>query len=267
MTWSAPRRARTLSSTPAAALAVLLASALPAHAQQGTAAPATVAPDAVAPAAADTRSADSYSLGVMMGAQLHDSGVTSRQVSSERLIAGLHDALSGKVAATPADREKVDAFLRRAHEQAGESNHRAAAAFLAANGKKPDIVTTASGLQYKVLAPGSGDPPKPTETVVVNYRGTFLNGTEFDSSYKRGEPATFTVNRVIPGWTEALQLMKPGAKYQLFIPPQLAYDLRSPPQIPPGSLLVFDVELLSIKAPPAAAPPAPAPPPPPQLNK
>jgi FKBP-type peptidyl-prolyl cis-trans isomerase len=260
MTLSAPRCARTLISTPAAALAVLLASAMPAHAQQGAAAPATVAPDTAAPAAANTRSADSYSLGVVMGAQLHDSGVTPRQVSSERVIAGLHDALTGKVAATPADRDKVNALLRRAHERAGESNHRAAAAFLAANGRKPDIVTTASGLQYKVLAPGSGDPPKPTDTVVVNYRGTFLNGTEFDSSYQGGEPATFTVNRVIPGWTEALQLMKPGAKYQLFIPPQLAYDLRSPPQIPPGSLLVFEVELLSIKAPQAVAPPpAPAP--------
>jgi FKBP-type peptidyl-prolyl cis-trans isomerase len=200
MTLSAPRCARTLISTPAAALALLLASAMAAHAQQGTAAPATVAADSAAPAAANTRSGDSYSLGVVMGAQLHDSGVTPRQVSSERVIAGLHDALTGKVAATPADRDK--------------GNHRAAAAFLAANGRKPDIVTTASGLQYKVLAPGSGDSPKPTDTVVVNYRGTFLNGTEFDSSYKGGEPATFTVNRVIPGWTEALQLMKPGAKYQ-----------------------------------------------------
>jgi FKBP-type peptidyl-prolyl cis-trans isomerase FkpA len=256
MSLSAPRCARTLISNPAAALAVLLAGAMPAHAQQGTAAPATVAPD--------TRSGDSYSLGLVMGAQLHDSGVTPRQVSSQRVIAGLHDALTGKVAATPADREKVNALMRRAHEQAGESNHRAAAAFLAANGKKPGIVTTASGLQYKVLAPGSGDPPKPTDMVVVNYRGTFLNGTEFDSSYKGGEPATFTVNRVIAGWTEALQLMKPGARYQLFIPPQLAYDLRSPPQIPPGSLLVFEVELLSIKAPQAIAPP---PAPPPGLNK
>jgi FKBP-type peptidyl-prolyl cis-trans isomerase FkpA len=260
MTLSAPRCARTLISTTAAALAVLLAGAMPAHAQQGTAAPATATPGPAAPAAANPRSDDSYSLGVVMGAQLHDSGVTPQEVSSERLVAGLRAGLAGKVAATPADKEKVNALLRRAHEQAGESNHRAAAAFLANNGKKPDVVTTASGLQYKVLAPGSGDSPKATDTVVVNYRGSLMNGTEFDSSYKGGEPATFPVNRVIPGWTEALQLMKPGAKYQLFVPPQLAYDLRSPPQIPPGSLLVFDVELLSIKPPQAVAPPpAPAP--------
>jgi len=121
------------------------------------------------------------------------------------------------------------------------------------------VVTTASGLQYKVLSPGSGTSPKATDSVVVNYRGTLLDGAEFDSSYKRGEPATFQVNRVIPGWTEALQLMKPGGKYQLFVPPQLAYDLRSPPSIPAGSLLIFDVELVSVKPPEqAAAPTAPA---------
>jgi FKBP-type peptidyl-prolyl cis-trans isomerase len=102
----------------------------------------------------------------------------------------------------------------------------------------------------------------------VNYRGTLLDGTEFDSSYRRGQPATFQVGKVIPGWTEALQLMKPGAKYELFIPPQLAYDMRSRPPIPPGSMLIFDVELLSSKPgqPSAAAsPPAePASPPPPK---
>ncbi|MBV8340841.1 MAG: FKBP-type peptidyl-prolyl cis-trans isomerase, partial [Gammaproteobacteria bacterium] len=98
---------------------------------------------------------------------------------------------------------------------------------------------------------------KMNDEVSVNYRGSLLNGTEFDSSYKRGQPANFVVVRVIPGWNEALQLMKPGAKYQLFVPPQLAYDLRSPPVIPPGSLLVFDVELLSVK-PAAAAPAKPA---------
>jgi FKBP-type peptidyl-prolyl cis-trans isomerase len=141
----------------------------------------------------------------------------------------------------------------------GDTNHRAAAKFLAENAKKPDVVTTASGLQYKVVAAGSGESPKATDEVTVNYRGTLLDGTEFDSSYKRGEPATFPVSRVIPGWTEALQLMKPGAKYQLFIPPQLAYDMRPRPPIPPGSMLLFDVELLSAKAAPQpAAAPAPA---------
>jgi FKBP-type peptidyl-prolyl cis-trans isomerase len=112
-----------------------------------------------------------------------------------------------------------------------------------------------------VLAAGSGESPKANDEVTVNYRGTLLDGTEFDSSYKRGQPATFQVSRVIPGWTEALQLMKPGAKYQLFIPPQLAYDLRSRPPIPPGAMLIFEVELLSFKpgeTPPGTAPPAAA---------
>src|SRR5437764_187322 len=109
--------------------------------------------------------------------------------------------------------------------------------------------------------PSAGASPKPTDEVTVNYRGTLISGTEFDSSYKRGQPANFQLNRVIPGWTEALGLMKPGAKWQLFIPPQLGYDLRSAPPIPPGSLLIFEVELLSVKAAPSTAQSgAPAPP-------
>jgi FKBP-type peptidyl-prolyl cis-trans isomerase len=237
MILSAPRRARMLLTIQAAALAALFASALPVYAQQGAAAPGT----------AHSKGADSYSLGVSVATQLHDSGVTSQDVSGERLAAGVQDALTGKVKTTPEDQQNITGLLRRSHEQAGETNHRAAAAFLAENGKKKGIVTTASGLQYKVLAAGSGAPPKATDEVVVNYRGTLLDGTEFDNSYKRGEPASFAVDHVIHGWTEALQLMKPGAKYQLFIPPQLAYDLQSPPGIPPGSLLLFDVELLSVK--------------------
>jgi FKBP-type peptidyl-prolyl cis-trans isomerase FkpA len=227
----------------------------PNAATPGASAPAA----APAPAPAPDIGADSRSLGVSMGSQLHASGVTSQDVSEERLAAGVRDALAGKVKRTPEDQQNITGLLRRAHEQAVENNHRAAAAFLAENGKKKGVITTASGLQYKVLAAGSGAAPKSTDEVVVNYRGSLLDGTEFDSSYKRGEPASFPVDHVIPGWTEALQLMKPGAKYQLFIPPQLAYDLRSPPMIPPGSLLLFDVELLSIKAAQAPAPAAAAP--------
>ncbi|MGH8148863.1 MAG: FKBP-type peptidyl-prolyl cis-trans isomerase, partial [Steroidobacteraceae bacterium] len=114
--------------------------------------------------------------------------------------------------------------------------------------------TTASGLQYRILRPGSGAPPRPTDEVTVNYRGTLLDGTEFDSSYKRGMPATFPVNHVIKGWREALVLMKPGSKWELYVPPELAYGEDSPPPIPPGSLLEFQVELLSIK--PASASPS-----------
>jgi FKBP-type peptidyl-prolyl cis-trans isomerase FklB len=149
----------------------------------------------------------------------------------------------------------IMSMLRKAHEAKAAPNHAAAAAFLAENGKKKDIITTASGLQYKVITPGSGDPPKPGDMVTVNYRGTLLNGTEFDSSAKHGGPATFPSNGVIPGWQEALALMKPGAKYQLWIPPKLAYDLNSPTAaIPPGSMLIFDVELVSIKPAGSAAP-------------
>jgi len=211
---------------------------------------------AVPSATPHSNSADSYSMGVSMGAQLHASGVTPQDVSGQRLAAGVQDALTAKAKLTPEDEQNITALLRRSREQAGETNQRAAAAFLAENGKKKDIVTTASGLQYKVLAAGSGAPPKATDEVLVNYRGSLMDGTEFDSSYKRGEPATFPVDHVIHGWTEALQLMKPGAKYQLFIPPKLAYDLQSPPGIPPGSLLVFDVELISVKGQAAATAPA-----------
>jgi FKBP-type peptidyl-prolyl cis-trans isomerase len=218
--------------------------------------------------AASEKNAVSYSLGVSMGDQLRSTGIGPDAVNPQRLAQGVHDALTGKAKMSEADQANISKLLHSSQQQAAEANHKAAAAFLAENAKKPGIVTTASGLQYKVLAPGSGDSPKPTDEVTVNYRGTLLDGTEFDSSYKRGEPATFPVNRVIPGWTEALQLMKPGAKFQLFVPPQLAYDLRSRPPIPPGSLLIFEVELLSVKpgqqssvapAPPAQHPSTPAP--------
>jgi FKBP-type peptidyl-prolyl cis-trans isomerase len=124
--------------------------------------------------------------------------------------------------------------------------------------------TTASGLQYKVEKEGTGAQPKPTDMVTVNYRGTLIDGTEFDSSYKRGQPATFPVNGVIKGWTEALQLMKQGAKYQLFIPSTLAYGERAMgPDIGPNSTLIFEVELQDVKPPPTPAPPGSAKVPPP----
>jgi FKBP-type peptidyl-prolyl cis-trans isomerase FklB len=135
-----------------------------------------------------------------------------------------------------------------------ESNKKDGAAFLAANATKPGVVTLPSGLQYKVLTAGTGAKPTATDSVVCNYRGTLLNNTEFDSSYKQGQPMTFPVSGVIKGWTEALQLMPVGSKWQLFIPADLAYGER--PQGPggPNATLVFEVELLSIqpKTPPAA---------------
>jgi len=121
-------------------------------------------------------------------------------------------------------------------------------AFLAANATKDGVVTLPSGLQYKVITPGSGASPKASDTVSVHYRGRLIDGTEFDSSYKRNEPTSFPVGGVIPGWTEALQLMKVGAKWELYVPAKLAYgDRGAGGLIPPGATLVFEVELLSIK--------------------
>jgi FKBP-type peptidyl-prolyl cis-trans isomerase len=211
-------------------------------------------------AAASAKDAASYSLGLSMGDQLRSNGITPAAVNPQRLAQGVHDALSGKAKMTEADQKNIRNLVQNAAEEAGDTNHRAAAKFLAENGKKPGVTTTASGLQYQVLAPGSGESPKATDEVTVNYRGTLLDGTEFDSSYKRGQPASFTLGRVIPGWTEGLQLMKPGAKYRLFVPPQLAYDMHARPGIPPGAMLIFDVELLSVKPAAAAAPPAAGPP-------
>ncbi len=120
-------------------------------------------------------------------------------------------------------------------------------AYLAENAKKEGITTTASGLQYKVLVAGAGKGPKATDAVVVHYRGTNINGVEFDSSHSRGEPAEFPLNRVIKGWTEGVQLMQPGAKFQFFIPSKLAYGERgAPPDILPNETLIFEVELLKV---------------------
>ena len=121
-------------------------------------------------------------------------------------------------------------------------------AFLAENAKKDGVKTTASGLQYKVIKSGAGESPKLSDTVKVHYQGTLIDGTIFDSSIQRGQPISFPVGRVIPGWVEALQLMKVGDKWQLFIPANLAYGEQSPtPAIPPNSVLIFEVELLGIE--------------------
>jgi FKBP-type peptidyl-prolyl cis-trans isomerase FklB len=130
----------------------------------------------------------------------------------------------------------------------GEKNRKDGQAFLTANKKKEGVKTLPSGLQYKVVKEGTGKIPKATDTVTTNYRGTLIDGTEFDSSYNRGQPATFPVNGVIKGWTEALQLMKTGSKWQLFVPSDLAYgDKGAGPQIGPNAVLIFEVELLSVQ--------------------
>src|SRR6266576_2928814 len=137
----------------------------------------------------------------------------------------------------------------------GEANKKEGEAFLAANKGKEGVVTLPSGLEYKILKEGNGPKPAASDSVVCNYRGTLINGTEFDSSYKRGQPATFPVNGVIKGWTEALQLMKVGSKYQVVVPSNLAYGERSvSPEIGPNATLIFEVELLDAKPPPTPAP-------------
>jgi FKBP-type peptidyl-prolyl cis-trans isomerase len=195
----------------------------------------------------------SYSLGVLMGTQLRQLGLTTQSVEFNEIAKGLHDVVKGTVKAGDADRQNVQALVLKTRATASVKNQAAAARFLAANAKRKGVVTTASGLQYRIVRPGSGAPPSPTDEVTVNYRGSLLDGTVFDSSYERGQPVTFPVNHVIKGWQEALVMMKPGAKWELYIPPGLAYGDDSPPPIPPGSLLKFDVELLSVK--PASASP------------
>jgi FKBP-type peptidyl-prolyl cis-trans isomerase len=218
--------------------------------------PATKAAAAPAAApAADPKNQGSYSIGLTMGMQLRSVGLSKDTVNIDRLIAGLRESLAGTAQPTQADNERVNALIEQARSAQGSTNSNAAKAFLAENGKKKDVVTTKSGLQYRVVKKGAGNTPKPADEVTVHYRGTLLDGTEFDSSIKRGQPATFPVGGVIQGWQEALQLMTPGSKYELFIPPELAYGGNSPPPIPPNSLLKFDVELISIK-PAGSAPPA-----------
>lgn len=204
----------------------------------------------------DQKDKVSYSIGL-------DIGLTFKKqkmdLNPDALTAGLKDALSGNKPLLTDEqvKETMTAFSKdmtekqsAASKEASEKNSATGTKFLAENKAKEGVKTTASGLQYKVIKEGNGPTPKETETVVVNYRGTLVDGTEFDSSYKRGEPATFPVNRVIKGWTEALQLMKAGSKYQLFIPASLAYGERGAGQeIGPNATLIFDVELLSIKSP------------------
>jgi FKBP-type peptidyl-prolyl cis-trans isomerase FklB len=218
---------------------------------QGTPAQPGPQPQTKAESPAKIKSDGSYSLGLSVGESLRRAGVDASAISTERVMQGLRDALAAKATFGPGNEQSIRTLIVGARTRTGNANHAAARAFLARNGKKKGIVTTASGLEYEVLKAGQGSAPKPGDTVTVNYRGTLLNGTEFDSSYKRGQPATFPVDRVIPGWQEALKLMKPGAKWRLFVPPQLAYDLNPPmgAPIPPGSMLIFDVDLLGIQQP------------------
>jgi FKBP-type peptidyl-prolyl cis-trans isomerase FklB len=140
-------------------------------------------------------------------------------------------------------KEKQEEMMKKA----GEKNKKEGEVFLAGNKKKEGVVTLPSGLQYKVIKNGSGKKPKLTDTVTTNYKGTLIDGTEFDSSFKRKQPASFQVNGVIAGWTEALQRMEEGAKWQLFVPSQLAYGERGAGPIGPHATLIFEIELISVQ--------------------
>ena len=202
----------------------------------------------------------SYAVGLNLGRGIHKEAV---DVDPEILARGLRDGLSDakpqmtdeEVQATLTELQKqVTAHQQEVRQQATEKNKKAGEAFLAANKDKPGVVTLPSGLQYKIIEPGTGPKPTASDSVVCNYRGTLIDGTEFDSSYKRGQAATFPVGQVIKGWTEALQLMPVGSKWQLFIPPDLAYGERGTNGGPigPNETLVFEVQLVSIQAKPAA---------------
>jgi FKBP-type peptidyl-prolyl cis-trans isomerase FklB len=240
------------------------------HAQQTPAAGTTPAPKTqttpaaktpATPAAKSTtasplttdRDKSSYALGMNIAKGLKAQSV---DVDPAMLQRGIHDELTGakplltdqeaQTALNQLQKEtqgKADAKM----QQLGEANKKAGDAFLAANKAKEGVVTLPSGLQYKIIKQGTGPKPAATDTVVCNYRGTLLDGTEFDSSYKRGQPATFALNQVIKGWTEAVQLMPVGSKWQLFIPADLAYGARAAGPISPNSTLIFDVELMSIQ--------------------
>jgi FKBP-type peptidyl-prolyl cis-trans isomerase FklB len=206
------------------------------------------------PALKDEKEKISYSVGVEIGTTLKKQGI---DVAPDALTRGIRDALSGaKTLMTEEEivetltnfRKEFVAKKQELAKQQGEKNKKEGEAFLAENGKKEGVKTLPSGLQYKVIKPGSGKKPKAEDLVTVHYRGTLIGGTEFDSSYRRGKPATFPANRVIPGWTEILQLMEEGAKWEIFIPSNLAYGERGAgDEIGPNATLIFEIELISVQ--------------------
>lgn len=190
----------------------------------------------------------SYAIGVNMGRSFKQQGL---QADIDQLVKGYKDAQAGSVALQDSELQEAMMNLQKemlaAQAAKGEKAKTEGAEFLAANKSKEGVKTTASGLQYKVIKEGTGAKPKATDTVVAHYRGTYIDGTEFDSSYKRGEPTEFPLSGVIKGWTEGLQLMSVGSKYQFFIPAELAYGTRTDVPVVPNSTLIFEVELVNVK--------------------
>lgn len=243
--------------------ALLVAMAAVAGAQSGkpAAQPAAPAPSAAGkPESVEDRAC--YVIGYNLGRTLKQNDV---KANTELIMKGLREGLTGeKGMLTDAEMQStMQAFQQQvqAQQQAkqkvlGEKNKTEGEAFLAKNKTHPGVKTTASGLQYEVEKEGTGANPKPTDTVTVNYKGTLMDGTVFDSSYDRGQPATFVLNQVIPGWTEGVQLMKPGAKYKFYIPSSLGYgEQGAGGVIGPNAPLIFEVELLSVGKPEEPAKP------------
>ncbi len=245
-----------------------LAAATTAAALVGSALAFAQEPKAAAPAAGAAATAPAYpaelkelndraayAIGQNLGTMLKANDVN---ISADMVLKGLKDGLAGKAALTDEQfRETMTAFQTQLQAKAAETMAKKTAAakaegeaFLKANGAKPGIVTLPSGLQYKVIKEGNGPSPKANDSVSVHYAGRLLDGTEFDSSIKRGKPTEFTVNQVIKGWTEALQLMKVGSKWEVYIPSDLAYGANPRPggPIPPNAVLIFEVELLGVGA-------------------
>jgi FKBP-type peptidyl-prolyl cis-trans isomerase len=229
-------------------------STAPAKAQTPAAKKPATAAKSGAPLALKTQKEKfSYAIGMKMGANLKKQNVP---VDAAIMTRGLRDALAGNKPlltdqeaqdAITAQQKAMQAVQQAKMGQEAEGNKKEGAAFLAANKSKEGVVTLPDGIEYKILKKGDGPKPTASDTVTVNYRGTLINGTEFDSSYKRGQPVTFPLNGVIKGWTEALQLMPVGSKWELYLPSDLAYGDRGAGQdIKPGSTLIFEVELISI---------------------
>lgn len=196
----------------------------------------------------------SYALGIGIGRQLSQMGAADLNIDD--FAQAIKDVIAGDLKLGDAEAQQIvqEFFAKQEEKQKAEAAEKGKAAkqegekFLAENGKKEGVITTASGLQYQVLREGNGQSPKATDTVECHYEGTLIDGMKFDSSYDRGQTATFPLNQVIAGWTEGLQLMKEGGKYRFFIPYELGYGERGAgASIPPFSTLVFDVELVSVK--------------------
>ena len=208
---------------------------------------------------AQTQDQNAYALGVSIGSVIQNAhskyGEADITLDKQQILAGIRDVLADKANLS---REEANELLRALETQAQQNmaaiNEKKSAqniadgkAYMEENAKREEVTTTESGLQYEVLVEGDGVSPEATDTVTVHYRGTLIDGTEFDSSFSRNQPTTFPLNRVIAGWTEGLQLMKTGAKYRFVIPAELAYGERSMDVITPNSTLVFEVELLEVK--------------------